>query len=83
MNPPPPYPEGMPGWEKHTAAFTHVLLYALMPLSGWLMAPANPPAGSAGQKAQIKRATARLGMRGFAPASLFAELRYPLLRAML
>ena len=55
----------------------------LMPLSGWLMVPANPPAGSAGQKAQIKRATARLGMHGFAPASLFAELRYPLLRAML
>jgi cytochrome b561 len=39
MNPPPPLPEHMPGWERFAAKATHWAFYALMiglPLSGWL-----------------------------------------------
>lgn len=39
MNPPPPMPEHMPGWERFIAKATHWAFYALMiglPLSGWL-----------------------------------------------
>src|SRR5262249_53119605 len=38
LNPPPPLPEGMPGWQRFAAHGSHVLLYALMfalPLVGW------------------------------------------------
>jgi len=58
--------------EHHAAAFAHFLLYAamiLMPLSGWLMISANPPAGSAGQRALLEMVTAKFGMRGFAPGA--------------
>lgn len=40
FNPPPPLPEGMPGWQRVAAHGSHVLLYALMfavPLVGWAM----------------------------------------------
>lgn len=39
MNPPPPLPAHMPGWERFVAKATHWAFYALMfaiPLSGWL-----------------------------------------------
>lgn len=39
MNPPPPMPEHMPGWERFVAVATHWVFYGLMiglPLSGWL-----------------------------------------------
>jgi cytochrome b561 len=39
LNPPPPLPEHMPGWERFIAKATHWAFYALMigiPLSGWL-----------------------------------------------
>src|SRR5690606_23842364 len=39
VNPPPPLPEHMPGWERFAAKATHWAFYALMigiPLSGWL-----------------------------------------------
>jgi cytochrome b561 len=39
LNPPPPLPEHMPGWERFAAKATHWAFYALMigiPLSGWL-----------------------------------------------
>jgi len=39
LNPPPPLPEHMPGWERLVAKATHWAFYALMiglPLSGWL-----------------------------------------------
>lgn len=39
MNPPPPMPAHMPGWEKFAAKATHWAFYALtigLPLSGWL-----------------------------------------------
>jgi cytochrome b561 len=39
MNPPPPMPAHMPGWERFIAVATHWAFYALMiglPLSGWL-----------------------------------------------
>ncbi len=39
MNPPPPMPEHMPGWERFVAIATHWAFYALMiglPLTGWL-----------------------------------------------
>jgi len=51
MHEPPPYSEDMKRWEKHLAHFAHFLLYAamvLMPLSGWAILSAHPPAGSAG-----------------------------------
>ena len=40
LNPPPPLPEGMPGWQRFAAHASHVVLYALMfalPLVGWGM----------------------------------------------
>jgi cytochrome b561 len=40
LNPPPPLPEGMPGWQRFAAQASHVVLYALMlalPLVGWGM----------------------------------------------
>ncbi|HEY2756713.1 MAG TPA: cytochrome b [Pseudolabrys sp.] len=40
FNPPPPLPDGMPGWQRVAATGSHVLLYALMfavPLVGWAM----------------------------------------------
>ncbi len=39
LNPPPPLPEHMPGWERFVAKATHWAFYGLMiclPLSGWL-----------------------------------------------
>ena len=39
MNPPPPLPQHMPGWERFVSKATHWAFYALMiglPLSGWL-----------------------------------------------
>ncbi|MBX9843316.1 MAG: cytochrome b [Xanthobacteraceae bacterium] len=40
LNPPPPLPSGMPGWQRVAAHGSHVVLYALMfavPLVGWAM----------------------------------------------
>lgn len=44
LNPPPPLPEHMPGWERFVAKATHWAFYALMiglPLSGWLYVSAG------------------------------------------
>jgi len=44
MNPPPPLPKHMPGWERFVAKATHWAFYALMfaiPLSGWLYVSAG------------------------------------------
>ena len=51
MHEPPAYPATMKLWERHTSHFAHFLLYAgmlLMPLTGWAILSAHPPAGSAG-----------------------------------
>lgn len=51
MHEPPAYPADMKLWERHAAHFAHFLLYAgmlLMPLSGWAILSAHPPAGSPG-----------------------------------
>jgi cytochrome b561 len=40
LNPPPPLPEAMPGWQRFAAHASHIVLYALMfglPLVGWAM----------------------------------------------
>jgi cytochrome b561 len=40
LNPPPPLPDGMPGWQRFAAQGSHAVLYALMfavPLVGWAM----------------------------------------------
>lgn len=53
---PPAYPANMKPWERHSAHFVHFLLYAgmlLMPLTGWAVLSAHPPAGSPG--AQVAR----------------------------
>jgi cytochrome b561 len=45
LNPPPPLPETMPGWQRFAAKGSHVVLYALMfimPLVGWGMLSAAP-----------------------------------------
>ena len=55
FNAPPPFPATMKPWERHTARFAHFLLYAamvLMPLTGWAILSAHPPAGSPGAAAQ-------------------------------
>lgn len=44
LNPPPPLPQGMPGWRRFVAHGSHLLLYALMfalPLVGWAMLSAG------------------------------------------
>ena len=67
LNEPPPYPSGMKPWERHTAHFAHFLLYAamvLMPLTGWAILSAHPPAGSRGA------ATIRLPPPSVAPPGL-------------
>lgn len=43
ISPPPPFPAGMPRWERCAAAITHGVLYALLaalPLVGWAMSSA-------------------------------------------
>jgi cytochrome b561 len=48
-NPPPPFDEGVSGWERNLAHAVHFGLYALMlamPLLGWALISANPPKGS-------------------------------------
>lgn len=45
LNPPPPLPAGMPGWQRIAAEGSHYVLYALMlvmPLIGWGMLSAEP-----------------------------------------
>ncbi|HEX9461128.1 MAG TPA: cytochrome b [Alphaproteobacteria bacterium] len=40
LNPPPPLPDAMPGWQRFAAHASHIVLYALMfglPLVGWAM----------------------------------------------
>jgi cytochrome b561 len=44
LNPPPPLPLDLPGWQKFLATGSHVILYALMfalPLVGWSMLSAG------------------------------------------
>jgi cytochrome b561 len=56
LNEPPPYPVDMKSWEQHAAHFAHFLLYAgmlLMPLTGWAILSAHPPAGSPGAKSWV------------------------------
>jgi len=51
MHEPPAHAATMKTWERHTAHFAHFLLYAgmlLMPLTGWAILSAHPPAGSPG-----------------------------------
>jgi cytochrome b561 len=48
-NPPPPFADGVSGWERKLAHAVHFGLYALMlamPLLGWALISANPPKGS-------------------------------------
>lgn len=55
MHEPPPLAPDMKKWERHSAHFAHFFLYAamlLMPLTGWAILSANPPAGSAGSEAR-------------------------------
>jgi cytochrome b561 len=45
LNPPPPLPPSLPGWQRMAAEGSHYLLYALMfsmPLIGWGMLSAEP-----------------------------------------
>jgi cytochrome b561 len=45
MNPPPPLPDGMKGWEIAAAKITHVGFYALMigiPIGGWVIISTSP-----------------------------------------
>jgi cytochrome b561 len=45
LNPPPPLPASLPAIQRVAAAFSHILLYALMfimPLLGWAMLSAAP-----------------------------------------
>jgi cytochrome b561 len=51
LHEPPPYPASMKPWERHASHFAHFFLYAgmlLMPLTGWAILSAHPPAGSPG-----------------------------------
>lgn len=51
MHQPPAYPATMKPWERHASHFAHFALYSgmvLMPLTGWAILSAHPPAGSAG-----------------------------------
>lgn len=45
LNPPPPLPAGMPGWQVTASRWSHRLLYLLMilvPLGGWMMVSVSP-----------------------------------------
>jgi cytochrome b561 len=51
---PPAHSSAMRVWERHSAHIVHFLLYAgmvLMPLTGWSILSAHPPAGSPGAMA--------------------------------
>jgi cytochrome b561 len=51
LHEPPPYSPQMKTWERHASHLVHFLLYAgmlLMPLLGWSILSAHPPAGSPG-----------------------------------
>ncbi|MEC3951130.1 cytochrome b [Sphingobium sp. HWE2-09] len=64
MHEPPAYPHDMKLWERHASHFAHFLLYAgmvLMPLTGWAILSAHPPAGSPGA------AVARIPMAAASP----------------
>ena len=70
MHEPPAYPANMKTWERHTSHFAHFLLYAgmlLMPLTGWAILSAHPPAGSPGAAiASAKMAAASPAAAGLA-----------------
>lgn len=71
LHEPPPYPAGMKPLERHAAHFAHFLLYAamlLMPLTGWAMISAHPPAGSAGAQAKAEIMAKKAAATG-APAA--------------
>lgn len=45
IDPPPPWPVTMAGWERTAAGIVHAMLYVLMlalPISGWLLVSASP-----------------------------------------
>jgi len=77
----------MKPWDVRLAHVVHFLLYCamiLLPLSGWVMISAKPPAGSAGaafaeqQRAtQTKDGRARGGARG--PTMLWSIVKLPLI----
>jgi len=67
---PPPHTSTMKPWEQHAAHIAHFLLYAgmlLMPLTGWSILSAHPPAGSHG--AQIAASPMAAGSAGAASGS--------------
>jgi len=57
LHAPPPYPADMKRWERNAAHMAHFLLYAamvLMPLTGWAIISAHPPAGSPGAAVEAR-----------------------------
>jgi len=53
LHEPPAFAPNMARWERHAAHVAHFFLYAgmlLMPLTGWAILSAHPPAGSAGAR---------------------------------
>jgi cytochrome b561 len=66
LHEPPAYPVNMKAWERHASHFVHFLLYAgmlLMPLTGWAILSAHPPAGTPGAE------VARSAMVAASPAA--------------
>ncbi|WEK02260.1 MAG: cytochrome b [Candidatus Sphingomonas phytovorans] len=68
-------------WERHLAHAVHFLLYAailILPLSGWAMVSAKPPAGSPGADLVAAKA-ATSGQRPRGPTMIWGVIRLPLI----
>jgi len=68
-------------WERRLAHTVHFLLYAailILPLSGWAMVSAKPPAGSPGADLVAAKAVAS-GQRPRGPTMIWGVVRLPLI----
>ncbi len=76
INPPPPFVGSIKPWERHAAHFVHLLLYAgmlIMPLIGWSIVSAHPPAGSPGAAYEAVLRTEHAGAGSLVPAAIQAQ----------
>lgn len=73
----------MPAWQRRAARIVHFLLYAmilLLPLSGWALVSAKPPAGSPGAAwVAAQRVTPGAPQRPRGPTMVWGVVRLPLI----
>ncbi|KKB80913.1 cytochrome B561 [Devosia soli] len=82
VNPPPPLPASVPAWQRHAAAITHWLLYALllaMALSGYIRVTAGGFPLEVFDRIGLPRPVPRSDSLAETAKAIHATLRYPLI----